>query len=376
MKKYYLLIFILSIIGTQSTKAQLESSKYCAYAYYKNKEYKNAIQLINDSVKNKDFGTYSILANCYLEQQDYKNALTNYLKADELEQNKLNDKIALCYAHLADKENTSTYLNKSLEDTGRPLLSELPIACIQIGIDASSLYDKASGQLNEAKISIDNKDFDQAIQILDSPEKGINKSLYYYYRALSFFNNGSIKQAATELKQAIKQNANIKKEKLFKDLCFASDDSADYYNYIICQTSDVDLDLQLEKINAYFALKKPESAQEAINQIEAVCIKFEGYSRQLINIYKKNGDYLNAFKTINSLISVNKADFKLLNERGQLFLDAKMYKEAKHDFSMSLDLCPNQADAYYQRGTARQALGEQSGAESDWKNAKNLGYFK
>ena len=356
--------------------AQVESSKCMAYAYYQNKNYKEAISLIKDSVKIKDLGSYSIMANCYFELKDYKNALDCYLKANGLDKRGFNDKIAICYAQLADKNNSIEYLKKSIQLTGKPLLSELDVLTGLLNADLQALYNNGEKQLSEAKEAIENKDYDRAIQILDSPEKGIDKSQYYFFRSLAFFNNGSIKQAVVDMKQAIKQNLDLKKEVYFKDLCFASNDSIEYFSYIIYQSSDYDLDLLLEQINACFALKKENRAQELISQVEPICLKFDNYSRKLISIYKKNGDYLSALKTINSLINANKADYKLLNERGELFLEAKMYKEAKHDFSMSLDICPSQANAYYHRGTARLALGEQDGAESDWKNAKSLGYFK
>lgn len=376
MKKYCMVIFLSVLIGTQYTMAQFEPSKCIAYALYKSKQYNDAIRMITDSVKGKDFDTYSIIANCYYEQKDYQNALENYLKANELVQGELNDKIAICYANLKDDVNAVKYLKRSISLTGRPLLSEVSILCNHLGVEPTTLFDNASKQLNDAALAIESKDFDQAIQILDSPEKGINKSMFYYFRALAFYDNGSIKQAETDMRKAIKWDAKLKSNELFKNVCFASNDSVEYYSFIISQTSSFDLDFLIEKVHAFLVLNKLESAQQLIDQIGPICERFDIYSRKLISIYKKNGDYLNAFKMINKLIDLNKADYKLLNERGQLFLDAKMYQEAKHDFSMSLDICPNQAEAYYQRGTARQALGEQSGAESDWRNAKNLGYFK
>jgi len=375
MKTNFLFLFI-SLIGCLHVVAQINPPKCFAYALYKNKKYQEAIVQVVDSVKDKDFGAYAVSAQSYFELKDYSHALELYLKANQIDSRQFNYQIAFCYARLSNEAKCIEYLRQSILLTGKPLLSDLTLLNSIIKTDLSVLYDAASRQVNEAKEAIENGDYDKAIQILDDPEKGKDQSLLYFYRAMAFYKNGSIKEAQQNLKQAVKKNQDLRSESLFKDICLGTGDSAQYYNFAASQVSDYDLDLILEKINAYLYLKKAENAQALIDQVQSICLQFPSYSRKLIGIYKKNGDYLDALKAINVLIAQNKSDCNLLNQRGILFLDAKLYKEAKHDFSMSLDIDPNQAEAFYNRGTARSALGEKEGADADWNNAKKLGYFK
>ena len=54
--------------------------------------------------------------------------------------------------------------------------------------------------------------------------------------------------------------------------------------------------------------------------------------------------------------------------------DSIQYEQAVQSYDEIIDLNPQDADAYYNRGIAYQGLGEDERAERDFQKAKELGY--
>ena len=52
------------------------------------------------------------------------------------------------------------------------------------------------------------------------------------------------------------------------------------------------------------------------------------------------------------------------------------YVGAKTDFWKAIQIDPNNAEAYYGRGTAKYKLDDKNGACQDWRKAGELGYEK
>jgi tetratricopeptide (TPR) repeat protein len=62
------------------------------------------------------------------------------------------------------------------------------------------------------------------------------------------------------------------------------------------------------------------------------------------------------------------------NNRGRCHLDDRSFEEAIADFNSAIDMQPNYAAAFFNRGRAYQAVGEAALAQSDMKRAYELGF--
>ncbi len=62
------------------------------------------------------------------------------------------------------------------------------------------------------------------------------------------------------------------------------------------------------------------------------------------------------------------------NNRGRCYLEASYFEEAIADFDSAIDMQPNYAAAFFNRGRAHQAMGEAALAQTDIQRAYNLGF--
>jgi Flp pilus assembly protein TadD len=79
--------------------------------------------------------------------------------------------------------------------------------------------------------------------------------------------------------------------------------------------------------------------------------------------------------TANSNVSeFAKLSAEIHNIIGTRCADEEKYNEALYNFNKAIDLNPNYASAYFNRGTVRVELGDVSGARTDFINAQKLNF--
>ena len=93
--------------------------------------------------------------------------------------------------------------------------------------------------------------------------------------------------------------------------------------------------------------------------------------------YLGQGLYDDALRSINKAIGLNltndtmpEAYFAL----GQAYFGLKSYDRAVENLNKAIDLDQNLAEAYFTRGNAKRAIGDQSGGEQDIRTAHSKGY--
>ena len=90
----------------------------------------------------------------------------------------------------------------------------------------------------------------------------------------------------------------------------------------------------------------------------------------------KSGDYLSALRNIKGLLAIYPGNFKAYYLRANLLLLYKDYENALKDYNECLRLNPDYPEAYINRGLIKKTLGDFNGSNSDFLEAKKLGYFK
>lgn len=72
-------------------------------------------------------------------------------------------------------------------------------------------------------------------------------------------------------------------------------------------------------------------------------------------------------------IEINPNSALTYYNRGILYLNIKEYSKAIIDFDKTIELNPNDADSYYSRGCAHQKIGNKDKACEDWQISNSLG---
>ena len=86
-----------------------------------------------------------------------------------------------------------------------------------------------------------------------------------------------------------------------------------------------------------------------------------------------NGDYINALKYFNKNLKADPDNPEYYKARGKTYLKTKTYTYAINDLSMSLDLRPDDGEAWLYLGLAKYETGEKEEACSDLEKAKRYG---
>ncbi|MDR3666102.1 MAG: tetratricopeptide repeat protein [Ignavibacteriaceae bacterium] len=81
----------------------------------------------------------------------------------------------------------------------------------------------------------------------------------------------------------------------------------------------------------------------------------------------------------NQAIEFNPSLAEVYVNRGDLRINLNQYIDAIQDYNMAIKLDPNCALAYYNRANSKYFLGDDEGANKDWRKASELGlthYFR
>ena len=113
-----------------------------------------------------------------------------------------------------------------------------------------------------------------------------------------------------------------------------------------------------------------------VSLIFTSCVNNKEKSLELVDngvemYYKAN--YKEAYKYFKEASEVDKDNFEAWFWLGNYYNNKREYKKAIEYFTKCIKLNPGFADAYANRGIAKNYLDDKTGACEDWKKAKSLG---
>jgi tetratricopeptide (TPR) repeat protein len=94
------------------------------------------------------------------------------------------------------------------------------------------------------------------------------------------------------------------------------------------------------------------------------------------DLKKEMKDIKGAIADYGEIIKVTPQDSRAYMTRASLYLDQNLYREAIADYTKLIEIEPADADWYKNRADAREAIGDRSGASSDFKKAAALALQK
>ncbi|MFH0867356.1 MAG: tetratricopeptide repeat protein [Bacteroidota bacterium] len=93
---------------------------------------------------------------------------------------------------------------------------------------------------------------------------------------------------------------------------------------------------------------------------------------EAINKIQKS-DSKGAIEDLTEIIGYQENNYQAYFYRANANFNLKKAKEALNDYNKAIELKPDYADAFYNRGLCKQYLGDKTGACSDWDKAVVLG---
>ncbi len=93
-------------------------------------------------------------------------------------------------------------------------------------------------------------------------------------------------------------------------------------------------------------------------------------------IYAKNNNNFKAIRCFNAVLKETEPTESLFLARADAYVKTKTYKMAIHDYSMALDLVPNNGKTYYKRANIHFQIGDNEKACYDLGKALHFGYVK
>lgn len=391
MKLNFKILFILFVLFPEGIYSQeSRASEYIkGLAYYQNGKPDSAIEAFERSIRldktNED--TYLYLGLSFLELNKLDPAIENFRKCDELKKGKASLYMAKAYAR-------SGNLTDCLEQLDIHLHSPYKVPESKIFLDPDfekfeemkswiefwnegNFYSGFDKVMAEADYNINNGNFIEALSIINEGlEKGYRKSALLAKRAEIYLRLDNRKLALDDLDQAV--SADRRNAELLKIRGQVNYDLEKYSQSLediqaAMKYDPVDLSLYIDRARVLQKTGDMISAQEDMNFYLDL---FPGDDRALYlfaRTYMDEGLYLDALKYLNRCLKIDPYRPEYFASRGESYFHARTYRKADEDLGMSLDLDPENSNAYYLKGLANIKLGNRDHACYCFKKAFELG---
>lgn len=375
------IILFCSSLNAQQTNTYLKGK-----AAIEQEAWGTAIELLNTITKsnpNYNEAQYS-LAYSFYKTKNYSGAI-NIIEASDVTYNKTKLLHAKIYAAKGKPIEAVTRLNEYLKSIGNPTLKSI-------------LYDKAfsniynseawqayttsyqaseiNQRIDEVNYLIRKKSYPQAHELAD-------KLVLNYPQTESHSAKGDIYEAEglpvlalQSYKKALgldKENAEIL-EKIAKNQISANqlENAKNSYTSLI-KNNPERFTAYKPTIGVYIALEEYDAAKQLSATYTELFPNDKEAQLNAAKVAVKSGNVQAALRYINPLYNSDlpKLDFYLT--RGEIYLNAGMFKNASSDFSMYLDLSPNSQKVNLLLGNTHHKLNNASLACYYWKRARNFG---
>lgn len=325
---------------------------------------------------------YYNYANSKLSQEEYIDAIANYTKAIEL-----NPKDYRFYTNRGNAKKYLKDLNGALEDYYKALGLNPCNADIfsNIGISKYSLkdYPGALEALNKAiELTPTNADYFFIKGIVNYASKftadalnDYNKAIdlnpckldYYFHRAMAMVSLGDFKNAIKDYSKVIEINPSYDNVYFFRGMSMFS--LNDFKNAI--NDYDKDIEAHPSDVNTYFyrgraklELDDREGAIEdfdksiRLNPENSLVLFYRGYARFKYDTFSGSND-------ISRAIRLDPSNEYFHFQYGILSMSIYKYSNAANSFTKTIELNPNNSEAYYNRGKCLLEILEKEGKERE-----------
>jgi len=352
--------------------------------------YTEAIALYTEAIGlSDDYRLFNGRAEAYLLTGNIEAAVNDYVMANKLEPGSGYLGLARSYALINDTE-------KAIENLQYHLRSEFRLPRKDILLDAylSSLentpewrqlwknnwYNQLEESASEIEYYINAGKIEQAEDILSGIE-----NLYHeqprilYLKAIIAAASNNNRKALEYISEAVAENdADFSTWKLYIEQLAETGN-----NISAADQCDRAIILFPEQTELIFMkaenLRKANDRSRALEAAEEYLKLYpeDEESNRLAGIIAgEDGQYNKALRYFSTNIENNPGKAQCFNDRADIYLKIKSWDAAVYDYSMSLDLWPRNADAYYNKGIALLNSGKTEEACHDFRMALRYGNRK
>ena len=383
-----LLSFIIILVELlNSIAGETDSILILSYVEYSKGNYENAINNLNQLSNNLSSDELSIKlrGESYYHLGLYEKSTKEFLKLDKIQEGMGSLFLAKIYALQGNYTKAAFYLEHHLKSKYRVgeagIKADEDFSSFQNSTEWKNIwkndwYSKTDLLISDTKYLTRYKRYEEAIELIDQKiDQGTKNHEVYAVKSEIFTDMGQYHLALEAINKAVKYKKEpdyfVKRAGINNRLKNYNDAINDY-NYV--------LEKEPYKVNLFKNISQNYFANEEFSVAIQYMDKYLGYYPedidalyQFASILYENKNYLTALKYYNKLIKTDPGNMDYYSDRGMTYLMTNAYQFAENDFSMILDIYPNNGKAYVNRGLARYKKGDNVGACKDWNRAKLLG---
>lgn len=384
---------ILALFLFQQAASQTGTDPYLeARAMMQKEHFDAAAALLHQAVEKQPGNLEYIYQRgiCYFNLKQYDQALSDFLYVNKRTTGKGALMLAKTEARLHHPELALKYLREHLGsyyklpekeillDKDLELLSDNP------GWKAlwkeREWYSEDDRKLQEAEYLKKNGDYLEAINLLrDLDGKGFKRSAVNQNLAEIYTILNNPKAAEDALEKALSVSpGNPEALKMRIDLSIASENyeqAVKDCNILLRQAPET-FDYYLVSGRLYSKLDNYDRALEQVSLYLDLFPDSAPAMNVLGTIHYQEGKYLDALRTFNQLIEMEKGEPEYFCNRGKTYAATHTYTYAARDFSMALDLDPKNPDTWFEKGLAELELDDLKSACFSFRKAFQYGKYE
>lgn len=381
----YLIIILLSLQAL-FVQAEINKDMVNAYACQVNGDYSSAIDKFTVLLKDN---TSTIKADLYFSRAQCYYATGDYLKAKGELQRLINDShaganllMAKTSLRLNNTNDVYFYLERYLNLDTLADVSQIKYdTCFKTLYQTDKWFDfwqdKNDSELQEftkdIRYLIKKNNYPEALSLIKTKEES---PYVNYLQSVVYFESGDVPNAFAYINKAIASNSGntdfLEKKALYlRYLSKYAEECLLREQIAIAEPSDFSNYYKLAE--CYYYNEDNLQANEYISLLLNYFPDNLEYNFLSTKILLQDNNFMEALKTINKVLKSTKEDSEALQLRGIAYLKMGTYSQAAADFSMSLDLVPANAEAYYYLGECNFKLGKTKAACYNWGKAAELG---
>jgi tetratricopeptide (TPR) repeat protein len=386
----YLLLCLLSlnVAGQKNSDENFLKGK----AFYQMQENDSALHYLSLNLKTEKDNPNALYLRglIYLNQNKNELALQDFLNCEKTQKNLASYQLSKTYVRLGDITNALIYLDLNLRSTNKVSEKEIfmdkDFSRLENNEEWKRFWNNSNyftgydATLTEADYLIKTKKYAEAADLLSEELKGgYRKSPLYAKRAEVYIAIYNYRLALSDLTAAIdgdRRNAKLYIRRADTEMMMEKYGTAlEDYNLALKYNPD-QFEVYLKRAQA---LSKNDRYEEAIKDILFYQNFFPEDAEaffQAGNIHKDKGKYFDALKNYNECLKRDQSKAEYFMGRGESYLATRTYRYAYNDFSMTLDIDPENAYAYFLKAKSSLQLGDKEGACFSLKKAYQYGYYE
>jgi tetratricopeptide (TPR) repeat protein len=386
--KFKTIVFLVILLINKTFAQDAGSFFVKGKAFYQQGKLQEADEQFSNAIKSDPSKAEFFIdrGKTRIKTKHYNEAILDFQNAEKIKPDIASYYLAESYSLSQNASKAVFYLENHLNSKYKVLQSQIKLDSAFLGIEntnewkqlwAKEWYSKTENQLADAHFLLKTKEYTDALAILnDAISKRKSMSALWAERASVYAAMGQYSSAADNMDYAISLHQRNPEYYVFQSRMYMKMDKpaeavTGFSKALSLDSTEIGIYLERGAAN-----DKSGNYDQALADINHYLKFFPendsiNYLAGLINFH--SGNYIGALQYLNKVLKKDQTKAYYFITRGNTYLKTKTYKYASRDFSMALDLEPQNSEAYLNKGKALYYSGDLKGACADWQSAMKYG---